>query len=85
MTKMEKFQIECRNDKDFQSAITNYAAMHDLVLPDNVTYSYGIDFFDVRVDNVPVLIVTLPPVSNYRVRETEHTRKILKASSKTAA
>ena len=85
MTQLEKFQVKCKNKKDFQNAISDYAKEHDLVLPDDVTYSFGIDFFDVRVDDKPVLIVTLPPVSNYRVRETEHTREILKTSAKTAA
>ena len=75
---LTELQVECKNNKDFQNAITNYTKMHDLVLPDNVTYNAGIDFFDVRINNIPVLIVCLPPVSNYKVRETEHTRKLLK-------
>ena len=80
MTQLEKFQIKCQNDKDFQNAITSYARKHGLILPDNLTYEYGIDLFFVLVNNVPVLIVGQPPVSNYKVRETEHTRKLLKSS-----
>ena len=80
MTKIEKFQIKCKNDIDFQNAIASYTNVHNLILPNNITYDGGIDFFDVRVDDIPVLIVTLPPVSNYKVRETEHTRKLLKSS-----
>ena len=84
MTRIEKFQIKCQNNRSFQDAISNYVEKHSLVLPDNLTYGGGIDFFDVRVNNVPVLIVCLPPVSNYNVRETEHTRKLLKSSLETA-
>ena len=81
---MEEFQNKCKSNKDFQNAISNYAKAHNLVLPDNITYDGGIDFFDVRVDDKPVLIVCLPPVSNYNVRETEHTRKLLKTTHETA-
>ena len=81
---LEEFQIECENDRDFQNAISNYAKKHNLVIPDEVTYTFGIDFYDVRVDNKPVLIVSLPPVSNYVVDETEHTRKLLKTTRETA-
>lgn len=84
MNQLEKFQIKCQNDKDFQNAISSYAKKHNLVLPDNLTYEFGIDLFFVLVNNVPVLIVGQPPVSDYKIRETEHTRKLLKSSLETA-
>ena len=80
MTQLEKFQIKCKNNKEFQNAIVSYAKEHYLTIPEDVTYSFGIDFFDVRVDDKPVLIVCLPPVSNYKIYETEYTRKLLKSS-----
>ena len=84
MTRIEKFQIKCQNNRGFQNAILSYVKKHGLILPDNLTYGGGIDFFDVRVNDIPVLVVSLPPVSNYNVRETEHTRKLLKSSLETA-
>ena len=80
---LEELQIKCKNNQDFQNAILNYTKANNLVLPDNITYSAGIDFFDVRVNNIPVLIVCLPPVSNYEVEETVHTRRLLKSSHET--
>ena len=84
MTQLEKFQIKCKNDIDFQNAIQNYAKKHNLILPEKRYYEFGIDYFDVWVDGKQVLVVSLPPVSNYKVRETEHTRKLLKSSLETA-
>ena len=80
---LEEFQVECKNNIDLQYAISSYAKKHNLILPDNLTYEFGIDYFDVRVDDTPVLIVSLPPISNYFVEETEHTRRLLKSSHET--
>ena len=52
MTQLEKFQNKCRNNRDFQKAISNYVKAHNLILPDNATYDFGIDYFDVRVNDM---------------------------------
>ena len=80
MTQLEKFQIKCKNNKDLQNAVSSYAKKHGLILPDNLTYEYGIDLYFVLVADKPVFLVGQPPVSNYAIRETEHTRKLLKSN-----
>jgi hypothetical protein len=66
-------------------AIANYLDINDLVLPDNARYAYVIDAVDLYIDDVLVLWVGLPPVSNYPVRETEHTHKYLKKKALSAS
>lgn len=67
-----------KEEKDFQDALQAYLREHDLVLLDDAVYESGIDCVGVFVQDVPVLIVGLPPPSNYRVEETEHTDKYLR-------
>ena len=73
------------NDKNVQEAIKSYADTHGLVLPNDVVFGYIIDGVHVYVDDHVVLRIGLPPVSNYPVRETEHTDKYLRARKSSAA
>ena len=59
-------------------AIHTYLKNNGLSLPDDVRYEYIIDGVYVLIDDKPVLRVGLPPVSNYPVRETEHTNRYLR-------
>jgi len=81
---LEAHQIECMENEKMQEAIQKYVEEHDLYLPQNITYSFGIDFYDVRVDDKPVLIVSLPPMSDYEIEETKFTRRYLHRVAKTA-
>ena len=71
------WQIKCKENKDLQNAIKKYLTEHDLVMPDGVSYGFGIDFTTVKVDGVKVLIIGQPPTSNYEIEVTEHTHKYL--------
>ena len=81
---LEEFQTECRNDRELQRVICNYLSTHDLALPENIKYSFGIDFYAILINDDPVLIIVQPPGANYKVYDTEHTFKYLKKIAKTA-
>ena len=80
---LERVQVECKNNKELQNAIAAYTKKHRLILPDNISYNSGIDCYIVEVSSKPVLIVGQPPVSDYVIRETEHTRKLLQSTHET--
>jgi len=67
------------NDDDLQKAVSDYLFINGLALPENFVYEPVIDGVYVCVSNNVVLRVGLPPVSNYNIRETEHTDKYLRA------
>ena len=81
---LEAFHKEYKSDEQLQNAILDYTEKHGLVLPDDVLYVPGIDFIEVRIGEIPILTVGLPPVSNYPVRETEHTDKYLRPGKSVA-
>jgi len=59
-------------------AVNKYLIERGLTLPDNAKFGYMIDGVYVDVNDNTVLTIGLPPVSNYPVRETEHTSKYLR-------
>ena len=67
-----------KEDVELQEAIKNYAIAHGLYLPSNVEYDPVIDGVYVYISGHPVLIIGLPPVSNYSIHETEYTDKYLR-------
>ena len=69
------------NHKELQDALTAYLAKRGLILDGRETYASGIDCVFVSIHDKPVFIIGLPPVSNYRVRETENTTKYLKQAA----
>ena len=66
-----------REDKELQAAIEDYLVKHKYTLDRNFDYIAGIDYVSVELDGVSVLVVNLPPISDYVVEETEHTSIIL--------
>jgi hypothetical protein len=62
-----------KNHKELQEAVSGYLDAHDVQLPDDAEFASGIDSVWVYAFGEPVLIVGLPPVSQYPVRATEHT------------
>ena len=67
-----------KEHEELQDALQAYLTEHDLILPDNTRYESGIDCVAVIVQDDPVFIIGLPPPSNYKVKETEHTGKYLR-------
>ena len=74
-----------KEDNNVQKAVYTYLHEHGLVLPETAKYEVIIDGVDIKIDNNVVLEVNLPPVSNYTIDETEHTRKYLKPKAESAA
>ena len=81
---LQEHQEKCKKNQLLQDAIRKYIDKHDLIMPTNIDYGFGIDFFDVWVKGEQVLIIGLPPNSNYEVFSTEHTSKYLKKRAKIA-
>jgi hypothetical protein len=73
-----------KEDAELQNAIHAYIAEHDLFLDESAEYIPIIDGVRVYVDGCVVLQVGLPPVSNYRIRETEHTDKYMRQTREPA-
>ena len=67
-----------KTDEKLQKAVRDYLTNHNLVLGDNAEYKPIIDGVDIMVSGFPVLMIGLPPVSNYSVRETKYTNKYLR-------
>ena len=65
-------------DMALQQAINGYLVKNGLSLIGDVTYDPCIDGVDVCVSGNPVLMIGLPPVSNYSIHETEYTNKFLR-------
>jgi hypothetical protein len=73
------------DDENVMKALNNYLSINGRILPNNAFLTWGIDFVGVRIDDYTVLRIGLPPVSNYPVRETEHTDKYLKKKALSAS
>ena len=74
--------IEC--DTAIQSALWSYLSKKELSPTDKMRFEAGLDAVAVVINDEIVLIISLPPVSNYNIYETEHTHKYLKRIAKTA-
>ena len=72
------FHDEYKNNKDMQKAVRDYTSKHGLLLPSGVRYAPGIDCVGVFIDDKPIFIIGLPPVSNYSIDETEYTNTYLR-------
>ena len=67
-----------KKDKNIQKSLNDYLLKRGLVLSDEAEYDPVIDGVHIIIDGNVVLRIGLPPVSNYPVRETEHTTKYLR-------
>ena len=81
---LESFHDEYSKDENLQSSLLHYLAEKGIDLPSNVKFYPGIDFVGVYVHDLCVLMVSLPPISNYIVDETEHTDKYLRKPAQVA-
>ena len=70
--------IDLDAKKQVSPSLNTYLIENGLLLDDSAKYQYGIDFVEVSVEGKPVFIISLPPVSNYEIDETEYTRQYLK-------
>ena len=75
---------EPEKDVNIQRAVRAYLSERNLMLSDDAEYEPVIDGVHILIDNNIVLRIGLPPVSNYNVRETEHTHKYLSAKKTVA-
>ena len=89
------YQHSLSNNEALQNAFSAFAKKQGLILPDNATYdSYyeqhddngmGIIYYELKVSNFPALVAIWIIGNGFQdVRETEHTRKLLKSSLETA-
>ena len=81
MTDIERSHREIQNHKEIQNAINVFLKKNNLALTGQERFSWGIDCVGVFADGLLVLNIGLPPISNYPVSETEHTRKYLQAAN----
>jgi len=65
--------IDWKEHRELQHALQVYTAAHSIILTGNEEYESGIDCVIVYMEDDPVFIIGLPPVSNYHVKETDHT------------
>jgi len=77
---LSQFQNQINDDAVIQSAIQSYLIENDLYFAGKMLFSPSIDSVCVYADsynNDPMLLICLPPISNYEIMETEHTRKYI--------
>ena len=84
VNELDKSHNEILNHKDIQQALQFYLTENGLALTGHEKFSWGIDFVSVRVHGVLVLTIGLPPVTDYEIDETEHTRKYLRVAKPVA-
>ncbi|MCL2671975.1 MAG: hypothetical protein FWF10_08060 [Clostridiales bacterium] len=68
-----------QTDTNVQKAVQEYISEKGYTLPEDTIFEAAIDAAAVVVADTVVLWVGLPPMSNYRVRETEHAKALLSA------
>jgi len=77
---------EWESNVQFQKALWDFLSIRNLSFDGKMRFESMIDAVCVHVNDnevEPVLIIGLPPVSNYNVIETEHTSKYAILTSKT--
>ena len=67
-----------KTDMELQDAVQAFLSKNDYILSDNAEYEPVIDGVHIMIGADTVLRVGLPPVTNYNIRETEHTEKHLR-------
>jgi hypothetical protein len=73
----DSYHNKYKKDEKLQNAIKRYEEDHEVVLPENIRFVPGIDHVCVKIDGLPILRVSQPPVSNYSVSETKYTKQYL--------
>jgi len=70
-----------KKDENIQKAVSTFLSEHNYVLTDDAVYKPIIDGVDIIVSGVTVLMIGLPPVSDYSVRETKYTERYLRQAA----
>jgi len=68
-----------KKDDHIQNAVKSFLRENNMILGEEAEYHPGIDYVSVKVNGDSVLIINLPPMSDYEVEETEHTDRYLRA------
>ena len=76
--------INWKEHKELQHALQRYLSENNLALSGEETYESSIDCVFVVINNDPVFIIGVPPVSYYPVQETEYTDKYLRPTKAVA-
>jgi hypothetical protein len=79
---LESQRAAWKADKELQQAIQAYLKRHNLTIDPDFVCKTGIDCVFVCVDDKRVLVVGLPPVSNYEIDETEYTDMYLRVEER---
>ena len=80
MPRGDKKMTNWKEHEELQKAVHTYLSEHGLILNSAVVYESGIDCVYILIQDNPVLIVGLPPVSNYDIEETEYTERFLRVA-----
>jgi len=72
---LDSFHEQFMRNDELQNAIKIYFMAHGATMPKGIRFTPGIDYVEARIDDIPILIIGLPPVSDYFVRETEYTNE----------
>jgi hypothetical protein len=67
---------------EFQQALKAHLLRRNMRLDADFVFEFGIDCVFVYVEDKPVFIVNLPPMSNYSVDETEYTDRYMWAEER---
>ena len=67
---------------EFQQALKAHLIKRSMRLDADFVFEFGIDCVFVYIEDKPVLIVGLPPVSDYEIDETEHTAQYLRTEER---
>jgi hypothetical protein len=70
-----------RKDEDLQNALRAYLTDRGFIMPENVRYVSGIDFVALKVQAHTILRISLPPMSDYEVEETNYTHRYLRKTA----
>ena len=76
--------INWKEHKELQQALHAHLSKRGVALSGDELYESGIDCVFVTIQDNPVFIIGLPPVSNYPVDETEYTHRYFQVSKKIA-
>ena len=71
---------EPKNDANLIKAVNKFLEKNGWVLPDYAVFEPIIDGVDIYIGNDLILMVGLPPVSNYSITKTEFAEKHLKVN-----
>ena len=74
---LSRFHEQFAKNEDLLNAVNDYFVAYGAIVPEGLKFSPGIDYVEARIDDMPILVIGLPPISNYVARKTEYTDRYL--------